>query len=153
MTGRRLGWGTLSYLPRHASGRAVGRMHHGGSVELGCEPGTLRPQNGDLTTRPPWPHIVCIVCVLYCVVSHTISNHFSSLQNSIMPFGLVNPMYSPYGQFVINYTHPRKPLCSVSNGHIAGVTDNLTEARTDVRSVMSPYRSTVCTSFHVYPFN
>ncbi|GBN12827.1 hypothetical protein AVEN_215691-1 [Araneus ventricosus] len=36
-----------------------------------------------------------------------------------MPFGPVNPIDSPYGQFVFNYTHPRKPLCSVAFGHIA----------------------------------
>ncbi|GBM12376.1 hypothetical protein AVEN_211562-1 [Araneus ventricosus] len=56
---------------------------------------------------------------LYCVVSHTITNNFSSLQNSIMPFGLVNPIDSPYGQFVFNYAHPRKPLYSVAFGPIA----------------------------------
>ncbi|GBO25272.1 hypothetical protein AVEN_226205-1 [Araneus ventricosus] len=57
--------------------------------------------------------------VLYCVVSHTIPNNFSSLQNSIMPFGAVNPIDFPFGQFVFNYTHPRKLLCSVGFGHIA----------------------------------
>ncbi|GBM08140.1 hypothetical protein AVEN_214471-1 [Araneus ventricosus] len=36
-----------------------------------------------------------------------------------MPFGPVNPFDSPYGQFVFNYTRPRKPLCSVAFGHIA----------------------------------
>ncbi|GBL88943.1 hypothetical protein AVEN_148747-1 [Araneus ventricosus] len=41
-----------------------------------------------------------------------------------MPFGNVNPMgkcsiNTPYGQYVYNYTHPRKPLCSVPNGHKA----------------------------------
>ncbi|GBO12840.1 hypothetical protein AVEN_17089-1 [Araneus ventricosus] len=36
-----------------------------------------------------------------------------------MPFGPVNPIDTPYGQFVCNYTHPRKPLCSVPYGHIA----------------------------------
>ncbi|GBM53565.1 hypothetical protein AVEN_580-1 [Araneus ventricosus] len=57
--------------------------------------------------------------VLYCVVSHTITNNFSSLKNSIIPFGSVNPIDSPLGQFVFNYTHRRKPLCSVAFGHIA----------------------------------
>ncbi|GBO45584.1 hypothetical protein AVEN_244962-1 [Araneus ventricosus] len=91
--------------------------------------------------------------VLYCVVSHTITNNFSSLQNSIMPFGPVNPIDSPFGQFVLNYTHPRKSMFSVVFGHIAPGQDNLTEARADVRPYMSPYGRTVCTSFHVYPFN
>ncbi|GBM85975.1 hypothetical protein AVEN_43521-1 [Araneus ventricosus] len=36
-----------------------------------------------------------------------------------MPFGPVNPNDSPSGQYVYNYTHPRKPLCSVPLGHIA----------------------------------
>ncbi|GBM25979.1 hypothetical protein AVEN_223114-1 [Araneus ventricosus] len=36
-----------------------------------------------------------------------------------MPFGPVKPIDSPYGQFVFNYTHPRKPLCSVAFGPIA----------------------------------
>ncbi|GBO18551.1 hypothetical protein AVEN_86671-1 [Araneus ventricosus] len=57
--------------------------------------------------------------VLYCVVSRTISNNFSSLPKSIMPFGPLNPIDSLYGQFVFNYTHPRNPLCSVPFGHIA----------------------------------
>ncbi|GBN29250.1 hypothetical protein AVEN_76633-1 [Araneus ventricosus] len=57
--------------------------------------------------------------VLYCVVSHTVTNNFSSLQNSIMPFGPINPIDSPFGQFVFSFTHPRKPLCSVAVGHIA----------------------------------
>ncbi|GBO33238.1 hypothetical protein AVEN_22238-1 [Araneus ventricosus] len=57
--------------------------------------------------------------VLYCAVSHAITNNFSSLQNSILPFGPVNPIDSPFGQFVFNSTHPRKPLCSVAFGHIA----------------------------------
>ncbi|GBM26858.1 hypothetical protein AVEN_266292-1 [Araneus ventricosus] len=39
--------------------------------------------------------------------------------NSILPFGPVNPIDSPFGQFVFNSTHPRKPLCSVAFGHIA----------------------------------
>ncbi|GBO19840.1 hypothetical protein AVEN_66897-1 [Araneus ventricosus] len=56
--------------------------------------------------------------VLYSVFSHTITNKCSSLQNSIIPYGLVNPIDSPYGQFVFNSTHPRKPLCSVAFGHI-----------------------------------
>ncbi|GBO23065.1 hypothetical protein AVEN_169001-1 [Araneus ventricosus] len=30
-----------------------------------------------------------------------------------------NPIDTNYGQFVYNYTHPRKPLCPVSFGHIA----------------------------------
>ncbi|GBM81327.1 hypothetical protein AVEN_47413-1 [Araneus ventricosus] len=46
-----------------------------------------------------------------------------------MPFGPVNPIDTPYGQFVYDYTHPRKPLCFVSFGQGQ---DNLTEARTDV---------------------
>ncbi|GBM84155.1 hypothetical protein AVEN_31230-1 [Araneus ventricosus] len=36
-----------------------------------------------------------------------------------MPFGHVNPIDSPYGQFVFNCTHPRKSLCSVAFGDIA----------------------------------
>ncbi|GBO30281.1 hypothetical protein AVEN_111016-1 [Araneus ventricosus] len=36
-----------------------------------------------------------------------------------MPFGPVNPIDSPFGQFVLNSTHPRKPLCSAAFGHIA----------------------------------
>ncbi|GBO26742.1 hypothetical protein AVEN_16293-1 [Araneus ventricosus] len=34
-----------------------------------------------------------------------------------MPFGPVNPIDIPYDQHVYNYTHPRKPGCSVSYGH------------------------------------
>ncbi|GBM86598.1 hypothetical protein AVEN_131419-1 [Araneus ventricosus] len=34
-----------------------------------------------------------------------------------------------------------------------GGQDNLAEARTDARSIMSPYGSTVCTSFHVSPLD
>ncbi|GBN64098.1 hypothetical protein AVEN_253669-1 [Araneus ventricosus] len=45
----------LSLLPRHTSGRAAGLIYCGSSVESGCEPGTRRPQNRDLTTRPPRP--------------------------------------------------------------------------------------------------
>ncbi|GBO33024.1 hypothetical protein AVEN_243488-1, partial [Araneus ventricosus] len=58
-----------------------------------------------------------------------------------MPFGPVNPIDNTYDQYVYNYTHPRKPLCSVSYGHIEQGQDNLTEARADVRSIISPYRS------------
>ncbi|GBN11053.1 hypothetical protein AVEN_22841-1 [Araneus ventricosus] len=36
-----------------------------------------------------------------------------------MSFGPVNPIDSPYGQFLCDYTHPRKPLCFVAFGHIA----------------------------------
>ncbi|GBO11562.1 hypothetical protein AVEN_263181-1 [Araneus ventricosus] len=36
-----------------------------------------------------------------------------------MPFGPVNPIDFPFGQFVFNYTHPTTPLCSVAFGHIA----------------------------------
>ncbi|GBM58204.1 hypothetical protein AVEN_196708-1 [Araneus ventricosus] len=61
--------------------------------------------------------------------------------------------YNPYDQFVYNYPHSRKPPCSVPFGHIAQSQDNLTEARTDMRSIMSPYGNAVYTSFHVYPFN
>ncbi|GBO37130.1 hypothetical protein AVEN_216342-1 [Araneus ventricosus] len=77
--------------------------------------------------------------VLYCVVSHTITNNFSSLQNSIMTFGPINPIDPSYGQFVLNSTHPRNPLCSVGFGHIARGSDDLSEARTNVRSIISPY--------------
>ncbi|GBN83981.1 hypothetical protein AVEN_177948-1 [Araneus ventricosus] len=91
--------------------------------------------------------------VLYSVVSHTITNNFSSLQNSIMLFGPVNQFDSQYGQFVFNYPHPRKPQCSVPLDTSHAGLDDLMEARTDVRSFLSPYESTVCTSFHVYPFN
>ncbi|GBO00890.1 hypothetical protein AVEN_162730-1 [Araneus ventricosus] len=34
-----------------------------------------------------------------------------------MPFGPVNAIDTPYGQILYNYTHLRKPLCSVSFGH------------------------------------
>ncbi|GBM44463.1 hypothetical protein AVEN_184678-1 [Araneus ventricosus] len=63
--------------------------------------------------------------VLYCVVPHTITNNFSSLQNSVFPFGPVNPIDFPFGQLVFNFTHPRKPLCSVAFGHIARGTRRL----------------------------
>ncbi|GBM86322.1 hypothetical protein AVEN_168840-1 [Araneus ventricosus] len=36
-----------------------------------------------------------------------------------MPFGPVNPIDAPYGQYVYDYTHTRKTLCLVSYGHIA----------------------------------
>ncbi|GBO45225.1 hypothetical protein AVEN_233146-1, partial [Araneus ventricosus] len=36
-----------------------------------------------------------------------------------MTFGLVNAIDTPYGQYAYNYSHPRKPLCSVSYEHIA----------------------------------
>ncbi|GBO35586.1 hypothetical protein AVEN_52953-1 [Araneus ventricosus] len=36
-----------------------------------------------------------------------------------MPFFPVNPVDSPYGKFVFNYTHPRKPLCFAAFGHNA----------------------------------
>ncbi|GBM93366.1 hypothetical protein AVEN_164083-1 [Araneus ventricosus] len=36
-----------------------------------------------------------------------------------MPFGPVNPIDSPYGKFVFNYTHPRKYMCSAAFGHNA----------------------------------
>ncbi|GBM87535.1 hypothetical protein AVEN_21990-1 [Araneus ventricosus] len=49
-----------------------------------------------------------------------------------MPFGPVNPIDSTYSQFVFNYTHSRKPLCSVAFGHITRGSDDLKEARTDV---------------------
>ncbi|GBM74606.1 hypothetical protein AVEN_241035-1, partial [Araneus ventricosus] len=42
-----------------------------------------------------------------------------------MPFGPVNPIDSPYGKFVFNYTHPRKPLCSDAFGHIARLSGQL----------------------------
>ncbi|GBN62211.1 hypothetical protein AVEN_79153-1 [Araneus ventricosus] len=51
------------------------------------------------------------------LLSRTITNHYSSFQNSIMTFGPINPIDSPYGQFVCNYTHPRKILCCVAFGH------------------------------------
>ncbi|GBN16300.1 hypothetical protein AVEN_76297-1, partial [Araneus ventricosus] len=35
---------------------------------------------------------------------------------------------SPFGQFVFNYTHPRKPKCSIAFGHIARWSDELSEA-------------------------
>ncbi|GBN48200.1 hypothetical protein AVEN_156177-1 [Araneus ventricosus] len=35
--------------------RAAGPIHGGSSGESGFEPGTLRPQSRDLTTRPPRP--------------------------------------------------------------------------------------------------
>ncbi|GBM18839.1 hypothetical protein AVEN_203114-1 [Araneus ventricosus] len=46
-----------------------------------------------------------------------------------MPFGSVNPIYSPYGQFVFNSTHRRKPLCSVAFGHIARGSGRLNGSR------------------------
>ncbi|GBN31785.1 hypothetical protein AVEN_61649-1 [Araneus ventricosus] len=36
-----------------------------------------------------------------------------------MPFGPLNPIDTTYGQFVDNYTHPRKSLYSVPSGPIA----------------------------------
>ncbi|GBN16255.1 hypothetical protein AVEN_80154-1 [Araneus ventricosus] len=36
-----------------------------------------------------------------------------------MSIGPVNSIDSPYDQFVYNYTHSRKPLCSVAFGNIA----------------------------------
>ncbi|GBM94821.1 hypothetical protein AVEN_26532-1 [Araneus ventricosus] len=36
--------------------RATGPIHDGSSAESGFEPGTLRPQRQDLTTRPLRPH-------------------------------------------------------------------------------------------------
>ncbi|GBL84862.1 hypothetical protein AVEN_93884-1 [Araneus ventricosus] len=57
---------SLSKLPLHARGRAFGPLrmiwratgpiHEGPSMESGFEPGALRPQSRDLTTRPPCPH-------------------------------------------------------------------------------------------------
>ncbi|GBM71179.1 hypothetical protein AVEN_113173-1 [Araneus ventricosus] len=58
-----------------------------------------------------------------------------------MPFSPVNPIDSPYDQFVFNYTHPKKSMLPSDASH-AGQ-DDLTEARTDVRSIMSPYGSKV----------
>ncbi|GBL89817.1 hypothetical protein AVEN_179594-1 [Araneus ventricosus] len=63
--------------------------------------------------------------VLQCVVSHTITNHYSSFQNPIMPFGPVNPIDFPYGTFVFNYSLPRKPLFSVAFGHNARASGQL----------------------------
>ncbi|GBO20264.1 hypothetical protein AVEN_224170-1 [Araneus ventricosus] len=50
-----------------------------------------------------------------------------------------NPIDTSYGQFVYNYTHPRKHLRSVPFGPSHRDQDNLKEARTYVRSVMSPF--------------
>ncbi|GBN36154.1 hypothetical protein AVEN_167671-1 [Araneus ventricosus] len=52
-----------------------------------------------------------------------------------MPFVPVNPIDTPYGQFVYNYTHPRKLLCLFPLDTSHGGQDNLKEARTDVRSI------------------
>ncbi|GBO42867.1 hypothetical protein AVEN_206035-1, partial [Araneus ventricosus] len=60
-----------------------------------------------------------------------------------MPFGPANSIDTPYGQYVYDCTHPRMDLWT----HRTGVKNNLTEARTDVRSIMSPYGSTVCSSY------
>ncbi|GBM21942.1 hypothetical protein AVEN_187941-1 [Araneus ventricosus] len=58
-----------------------------------------------------------------------------------MPFGSVVEIDTPYGQYVPNYTHPRKPsLFPMDTSQ--GDQDNLTTARTNVRSIMSPYGST-----------
>ncbi|GBL72237.1 hypothetical protein AVEN_115206-1 [Araneus ventricosus] len=43
--------------PLRMNWRATGPIHGGSSVESGFEPGTLRPQSRDLTTRPPRPFI------------------------------------------------------------------------------------------------
>ncbi|GBM26844.1 hypothetical protein AVEN_32092-1 [Araneus ventricosus] len=50
----------------------------------------------------------------------------------VMPYGPANLIDAPYGQFVYNYTHPRKSVCSVAFKHIARGQDDLTEARTDL---------------------
>ncbi|GBN09914.1 hypothetical protein AVEN_75780-1 [Araneus ventricosus] len=70
-----------------------------------------------------------------------------------MLFGPVNPIDNPYGQFVCNYTHPRKPLCSVSYRHNARGSGQLNgrKDRCEVNHVS--LREHVCTSFYVYPFN
>ncbi|GBN30863.1 hypothetical protein AVEN_205322-1 [Araneus ventricosus] len=81
------------------------------------------------------------------------TNHYSSFQNSVMPFGPTNPIHIPCGQFENNSTHPRKPPCSVPFGHIARGSGQLNGSKDRVRSIMSPYGSTACTSFHAYPFN
>ncbi|GBN69073.1 hypothetical protein AVEN_267555-1, partial [Araneus ventricosus] len=46
-----------------------------------------------------------------------------------MPIGPVNPIDTPYGQFVYNYTHPRKPLCCVSFGHIVRGSEQLNRSK------------------------
>ncbi|GBN81585.1 hypothetical protein AVEN_270749-1 [Araneus ventricosus] len=38
--------------------RAAGPRHGGSSVEAGFEPGALRPQSRDLTTRAPRPRVI-----------------------------------------------------------------------------------------------
>ncbi|GBM26845.1 hypothetical protein AVEN_32093-1 [Araneus ventricosus] len=60
-----------------------------------------------------------------------------------MPYGPANLIDAPYGQFVYNYTQPRKSVCCVAFKHIARGQDDLTEARTEVKSIMSPYGNTV----------
>ncbi|GBM45280.1 hypothetical protein AVEN_36642-1 [Araneus ventricosus] len=64
-----------------------------------------------------------------------------------MPSGPVNPIDTPYGQYVYNYTHPRS-LCALFPMDISHWNqDDFTETRTDVRSSMYPCESTVCTFF------
>ncbi|GBN16479.1 hypothetical protein AVEN_12152-1 [Araneus ventricosus] len=70
---------------------------------------------------------------------------------SIMPFGPVNPIDTLYGQFEYNCIHSRSLCAPLPLDTSHGGQDNLTEARTDVRSIMSPSGNKVCTSFHVYP--
>ncbi|GBM51503.1 hypothetical protein AVEN_71623-2, partial [Araneus ventricosus] len=41
--------------------RATVPIHGGSSVEPGLEPGALRPQSGDLATRPPRPPLFVLI--------------------------------------------------------------------------------------------
>ncbi|GBM54164.1 hypothetical protein AVEN_230406-1 [Araneus ventricosus] len=46
-----------------------------------------------------------------------------------MPFTPVNPIDTPYGQFLYNCPYPRKPLCSVPFGHIARGSGQLSSSK------------------------
>ncbi|GBN81647.1 hypothetical protein AVEN_150824-1 [Araneus ventricosus] len=50
-----------------------------------------------------------------------------------MPIDPENPSDAPYGKFVYNYPHPRKPLCSISSGHIGQL--NGSKDRSEVNHV------------------
>ncbi|GBN12160.1 hypothetical protein AVEN_241057-1 [Araneus ventricosus] len=62
-----------------------------------------------------------------------------------MTFGPTNPIHTPYGQFVYNYTHPRKPLCSAAFGHIA-----LWSRQLNVMTNVTTKRGNRCEVNHVF---
>ncbi|GBO45845.1 hypothetical protein AVEN_164697-1 [Araneus ventricosus] len=48
--------------------RATGPIHGGSSVESGLEPGALRFQSRDLTTRPPRPAFIIRIADVYHIL-------------------------------------------------------------------------------------